>query len=102
EHDLADLAAPQLDDDAHAVLVGLVTQAVAGDAVDQLLAHQLGDALNETRLVDLVGKLGDHDRLTIASADVLDAHARAHRQAAAAGAVGGGDFLCAVDDAAGG
>ncbi len=102
EHDLADLAAPQLDDDAHAVLVGLITQAVAGDPVDQFLAHQLGDALDEARLVDLEGKLGDHDRLAIALADLLDADARAHRQSAAPGAVGGGDLLGAVDDAAGG
>jgi len=46
EHDLGDLAALELDDHAHAVLVGLITQAVAGDPVDQFLAHQLGDALD--------------------------------------------------------
>jgi len=56
----------------------------------------------EARLVDLEGELGDHDRLAIALADLLDADARAHRQSAAAGAVGGGDLLGAVDDAAGG
>ena len=102
EHDLGDLAALELDDHAHAVLVGLVAQAVGGDPVDQLLAHQLRDALDEPRLVDLVGELGDHDRLAIAPADLLDADARAHRQSAASGAVGGGDLLRAVDDAAGG
>jgi hypothetical protein len=35
------LAALQLDDDAHAVAIGLVAQ--VGDALDRLLAHQLGD-----------------------------------------------------------
>ena len=59
------------------------------------------DALDEARLVHLVGQLGDHDRLAVALADLLDADARAHRQPPAAGAVGGGDLLGAVDDAAG-
>ena len=56
-----DLAALELDHDAHAVAVGLVAQ--VGDALDLLLAHQLGDALDQPRLVDLVGDLGDDDRL---------------------------------------
>ena len=46
EDDLGDLAALELDDDAHAVLVGLIAQPVAGDAVELLLAHQVGDALD--------------------------------------------------------
>ena len=46
EDDFGDLAALELDDDAHAVLVGLIAQAIAGDAIEQLLAHQLRDALN--------------------------------------------------------
>ena len=45
QHDLGDFAALELDDDAHAVLVGLVAQA-SGDALDLLVAHQLGDALD--------------------------------------------------------
>ncbi len=101
EDDLGDLAAAQLDHDAHAVLVGFVAQPVAGDAVDLLLAHQLRDALDEARFVHLVGELGHHDRLAIAPADVLDADPRAHRQAPPPGAIGGGDLLRAVDDAAG-
>ena len=44
EDDLRHLAALQLDDDAHAVAVGLVAQ--IGDAFDGLLAHQLGDLLD--------------------------------------------------------
>ena len=89
----------QLDDDAHAVLVGLVAQ--LRDALDVLVAHQLGDALDQARLVDLVGQLGDDDRLAVALADLLEMRARADRQPPAAGAIGGRDLLRAVDDAGG-
>ena len=63
QHDVGDLAALLLDDDTHAVLVRLVAQAVAGDAVDDLLAHQLGDALQQPRLVHLERQLSDDDGL---------------------------------------
>ena len=59
EHDLADLAALQLDDDAHAVAIGLVAD--VGDALDGLVADQVGDALEQLRLVHLIGDLGDDD-----------------------------------------
>ena len=84
EHDVGDFAALQLDDDAHAVLVGLVAQ--LRDALDQLAAHQLGDALEQPRLVDLVRQLGDDDRLVATVVDVLDVRAGAHQDAAATGA----------------
>ena len=71
------------------------------DAVDLLVAHQLGDALDQARLVHLVRQLGDDDRLAAAVVDLLDARARAHREAAAAGLVGRDDLLRAVDDAGG-
>ena len=58
-----------LDHHAHAVAVALVAQ--VGDALDGLLAHQLGDALDHAGLVDLVGHLGDDDRLAVL-ADLLD------------------------------
>ena len=48
-----------LDDDAHAVAVGLITQ--VGDAVDLAALDQVGDLLQQGRLVDLVGQLGGHD-----------------------------------------
>ena len=99
EHDVGDFAALQLDDDAHSVLVGLVTQ--FRDALDQLPAHQVGDTLEQARLVDLVGQLGDDDCLIAAVVDVLDVRARAHQDAAAAGGVGAIDFPRPVDDARG-
>ena len=42
EHDLRDGVALELDHDAHAVAVGLVAQ--VADALDLLVAHELGDA----------------------------------------------------------
>ena len=58
------LAALQIDDDAHAVAIRLVAD--VGDALDRLLAHELGDALDQPRLVDLVRDLGDDDRRAVA------------------------------------
>ena len=52
ENDLRHFAALQLDDDPHAVAIGFVAQ--VGDALDRLLAHQIGDPLDQLRLVDLI------------------------------------------------
>ena len=49
----------QLNDDPHAVAVGLVPQ--VGDALQPLLLHLLGDGGDELALVHLVGQLGDDD-----------------------------------------
>jgi hypothetical protein len=100
QYDLGHLAALELDHDAHAVLVRLVAQ--LRYAVDLLVAHQVGDALEQPRLVHLVGQLGHDDGLAAALVQFLEARARAHREAAAAALVGRGDLLRTVDDAGGG
>src|SRR5690606_17574020 len=91
-------AALDLDVDAHAVLVGLVAQ--LADALELLFLDQLGDLLDQARLVDLVRDLGDDDRLAPVVGD-LDVGLGAHAHAAATGAVGQVDAADAVDDAAG-
>ena len=63
QHHVGHRVALQLDDDAHAVAVGFVAQ--VGDALDLLLAHELGDLLDQRRLVHLIGDLGDDDRLAL-------------------------------------
>ena len=63
EHDLGLGAALEFDDDAHAVAVALVAQ--VGDVVDDLVVDQIGDALDQLALVDLVGNLGDDDGLAV-------------------------------------
>ena len=74
EDDLRNLAAAQLDHDAHAVAVGLVAK--VGDALDGLLAHQLGDLLEQPGLVDLIRDLGDDDGELVALLALLDLDAR--------------------------
>src|SRR5690606_3449016 len=83
---------------AHAVLVGLIAQ--LGDALELLFLDQLGDLLDQPRLVDLVWNLGDGDRLA-AVVGHFDLGLGADAHAAAAGAVAGDDTGGAVDDARG-
>ena len=98
QHDIGHRVALQLDDDAHAVAIAFVAQ--IGDALDGLVLHQLGDALDHARLVHLIRNLGDDDRLAIL-ADLLDLGLAAHDDRAAAERVGGMDAGAAEDDAAG-
>ena len=86
EDDLRVLVPLQLDDDAHAVAVRLVAE--VGDPFDLLLPHQFGDLLDQVGLVDLVGDLGDDDRLALGLLLGLDEGPGAHLDDAAAGPVG--------------
>ena len=55
QHDVGNRIALQLDDDANAFAVGLVPD--IRDAFDLLVAHQIGDLLDQDLLVDLIGDL---------------------------------------------
>ncbi len=96
QHHLAHRVAFDLDDDTHAVFIGLVAQ--RADAFDALLFHQLGDFLDQTRLVDLVRDLMHHDGLATILGVGLDLGARAHVDLAAPGTVGLFDTPSAIDD----
>src|SRR4029453_2311200 len=98
EHHVGHGVALQLDDDAHALTVGLVAN--VGDALDLLLAHQLGDLLAHRRFVQLVGNLGDNQRLALL-ADGFSRTPAAHENGAAALVIGGADAGAAEDEAAG-
>ena len=98
EHHVCDRVALDLDDDAHAVAIGLVAQ--VGDALDALLANEFRDALDQRRLVDLIGDLVDDQRLAIL-AQLFDRDLGAHDDRAAAGRVGGADARSPEDGAAG-
>ena len=98
EHDVALGVALELDHHAVAVAVALVAQ--VGNAVDLLVAHQLGDALDHGRLVHLIGNFGDDDRFAFL-ADGLEGDLAAHHDRAAAGVVGAADAGAAENDAAG-
>ena len=98
QHHVGRGVAAELDDDAHAEAVALVLD--VGDALDALVAGELGDALDHRRLVHLVGDLGDDDR-GAAAADLLDAGARADDHRAAALVVGLARAGAAEDERAG-
>jgi hypothetical protein len=101
QHDVGQFAALQLDHDPHALTVGLVAD--VRDALERLLAHQIGNALDQLGLVDLVRDLGDDDCLAIAAtAERLDFAARAHDDRAATGRVRRGDAGPTDEDAASG
>ncbi len=98
EHDVGHRLALELDHHAIALAVALVAQ--VGDAVDLLLAHQFGDALDHRRLVHLVRDFGDDEGFAFL-ADGLDLDLAAHHDRAAAFLVGRVDAVAAEDDAAG-
>jgi hypothetical protein len=86
QNDLGQLTPLDLDHDPDAFPVGLVAD--VGDALDLLGVDQLGDALQEPRLVDGVGDLGDDDPLPLTLVAPLDHRLGPDLDAAAAGAVG--------------
>ena len=89
----------ELNDDAHAVAIGLVPD--IADALQPLVLHLLSHVLDEHALVDLVGDLGDDDAGT-AVAEFLKLMPGPDHQTATAGGIGGADAAAAHDDAAGG
>src|SRR6266850_2456630 len=98
QDDLRDLAAAQLEHDPDALPVRLVAD--LRDALDLLLLHELGDLLDEARLVHLVRQLADDDGLA-AAPHLLGVRLRAQRDAAAAGRVRLANAAGAVDVAGG-
>jgi hypothetical protein len=89
---------PELDHDPHALAARLVPE--VGDAVDPAFAHEVGDPLDQRRLVHHEGDLGDDDAQ--AALRLLEAGPRAHCQQPPAGGVGGADSLAPADDGTGG
>ena len=89
----------QLDDDPHAVAVGLVVQ--IADSLDPLVFYQVRNALDEAGLVDHVGNFGDDD-LEAAVLLFLNFGPAPQGNFAAAGGVGGANAAAAHDDTAGG
>ena len=100
QHNLWHFAALELNHHAHARLVGLVAD--VGDAFELLVAHVLGDPLEQRLLVDLVRQLVDDDRDAAAVLAVFfEVGLGAHDDAATASAVAVAHTGHAVDDAGG-
>ncbi len=85
EHDARLGVALELDDDAHAVAIGLVAD--VADALDALVVDQLGHPLDHARLVHLVGNFANDDRRARAALIGLDGCQSPHRERAASGEV---------------
>ena len=95
EHDLRFGSALEFDHNAHAVAIAFVAN--VGNVVNGFFVHQIGNALDQPRLVHLIRNFGDNDCLLFFG-DVLDSSARAHHEASAAGAVGLEDSSAPVND----
>ena len=94
QHDVGHRLALQLDHQAHAVAVALVTD--LGDTLDLLVAYHLGDTLVQARLVLLIGDFRDDDRFAAAAA-LLYAGSRPHDDRATPQLVGGADAVATED-----
>src|SRR5665648_444488 len=99
ERHLGDGFALELDDDAHARAVGLVSK--IGDLGNTLIVDEFGDLLDHLSLVHLVRDLGDDDR-GLALLELLGVDFCAHHYLAPAGLVGLFHPCPAHDDAPGG
>src|SRR5690606_31149586 len=88
QDDIRNRVLAQLDHHPQAMAVRLVAD--LADALDHLVADNLGDTLEHPGLVDLVGYLRDDNGLALAR-QTLDMSARAHQDRATAGPIGGGD-----------
>jgi hypothetical protein len=71
QHHLGQFAALELDHQPHARTCRS-RRGCRADALDLLLVTQLGDALLQRLLVDLVGSLVDDDRAALAAVDLLE------------------------------
>ena len=85
ENQLRLFAALDFDHDAHAVAVGFVAH--IGNALDLFCLHEFGDALEQARLVYLVGNFSDDDVVAVL-ANTFNRGLGAHGEAAAPGLVG--------------
>ncbi len=97
QHHVTNFTATQFDDHAHAILVGFVTQ--LGNTFYLLLFDQLGYALDQARLVQLIGKLVDENDVLASLLIVNHFSAGTHINATATRAVGLNNSRAPIDDA---
>ena len=97
QNDLRYLAALELDDQTHTVLVGLVAN--IRDAFDLLFVDELGDAFLQGLFIDLIRQGIHHDGLTVVT-DVFEVCFGPHDHATAPCAITLAHAHDAVNDAA--
>src|SRR5205823_7029721 len=100
EHHLAHLAPAQLDDHAHAVFVGFITELT--DPFEFFLLHKLCDPLHQPGFIDLIGQLSDDDALAFLLAIGFNYGPRPDVNTPSPGTVSLVDPLGTIDDPGGG
>ena len=98
EHHVGHRVAPHFDHHAVAVAVGFVAQ--RRNPLELLVAHQFADALDQMRLVHLIGNFGNDDRLALA-AQAFELDLAANDDRTAAEMIGGADTLASKDYSSG-
>ena len=98
QNDLRFGAALEFDDDAHAVAIALIAN--VRNIVNRLFVDQVGDALDQARLVHLVRNFRDDDGLLFLG-DVFNRRPRTHHEAPTAIAVSFENSSPAVNDSCG-
>src|SRR6185437_14063912 len=98
EHDLRRRVPLQVDDDAHALAIGLIPD--VRDTLDALVLGGLRDLFDKAVLADLIRDFGENDRTAVAAA-FLDMVTRAHEDRAATGGIGPANSGLAEDEPAG-
>ena len=96
QNDIGEFTASQLDDDSHAVFVGLVAK--FADTLQTFLANEIGDFLDQPGFIHLVGQFGNDDPVAPPRVEWLDTGACADIDTATTGSVGRINALRAVDD----
>ena len=99
EHHLGVGFALELHDDTKSLAVGLVPK--VADSLDAFFFDEVGDALNESSLVDHIGNLGDDYSVAVVL-PLLNLRSRAEGYFRASGSIGGADSGATHNDAAGG
>ena len=100
EHLLREGLFLQLNDDAHTMAIGFVTQVT--DAGDPLFLDQLRDNLYQVSFVRLIRKLGDHDLTAPGLGNIFNAGSGLNHYFAVSGSVSALDPVNALDNACGG
>ncbi len=96
QHHLTHGVAFDLNHDAHAVFIGLITQ--GADALDAFVLHQLSNLLNQARFVHLIWNFVHDDGFATGFRVGFDFRARANVDLTAAGAIGLFNTATAIDD----
>ncbi len=91
---ISGLTSAQFDDDAHALAVRFIAQ--GRNAVDFLIAGQVGNGLDDARFIDLIRDFR-HDNAVFPLVHRFDSRTGPHLDAAPAGRIGFDDAVAAHD-----